>query len=153
MHTHASIPFSFTQFACVCHEIWNAVSLIMECACSIWGGRYLSFFSYTQLHAYMIPISSYAKLTFLWMSHNHRSVGLSASSRLVFVIQPLVVSLSFCSVVVLFVCSIPSSSSASVAERKKKYTNNCGSFAFLRSASKNIPVCTTPLPLSTDIFR
>lgn len=55
----------------------------MKCACSVWGGRYLSFFPnvymYTQLHACMVPSSSYAKLMFLWMSYTFVWFGLVSS--------------------------------------------------------------------------
>lgn len=43
----------------VCHEMWNAVSLIIKCAWSVWGGRYLSFFHIKSITR--VRHSSYAK--------------------------------------------------------------------------------------------
>lgn len=107
---HTNYSFSFTKFVCL---PWNMKRCIVDNEMRMFhlrGSIFILLFKYniyTQLHAYMIPISSYAKLTFLWMSYIRL-----VSSRLVsiaFVIPP-VLALPFSGVVFicLFVCSIPS---------------------------------------------
>lgn len=146
MHTH-EYSFSFSS-SCVCHEIWNAVSLIMKCACSVWGGRYLSFFSnvYICTHNYtrawfLLPLTQNSRSsechTFEWFG----LVWLRFVS-IVFVIRPLSLSGA-----VSFVCSIPS---LLKCRRKQKPTEQL--ICIFRAISKNNPPAHSPIVSVNLIF-